>query len=211
MKRNGFRTLLMMFAVISMLCICSITASASAAIKKASYERGGKVEVDFTTRVSYKNVKVTVKDQSGKAVRAVITEKDQDDLDFRMKSVSMGKTYTFVITGVKKRNEAKYGAVRGKIMVPVTKGAVPVRKIEYDSKDQEVEFDFAANVGWKSPKVKIFRGNAQYAVRISDRGRRDAEIRVRKLRKGIVYHYTISGIRKAGDRKYTTIRGSFMA
>ena len=69
----------------------------------------------------------------------------------------------------------------------------------------------AANVGWKSPKVKIFRGNAQYAVRISDRGRRDAEIRVRKLRKGIVYHYTISGIRKAGDRKYTTIRGSFMA
>ena len=38
----------MMLAVISMLCICSITASASAAIKKASYERGGKCGLEVS-------------------------------------------------------------------------------------------------------------------------------------------------------------------
>ncbi len=211
MRKKTIKALLMTMAVLSIIFISSMTASASAAIKNIEYEGNGKVEVNFKSGVKYNHVKIAVKDAAGKIVKAVITDIDHDDLDFRLKHFSMGKTYRFTISGIKKTGESKFGTVKGSVRIPVTKGSVPVRKIEYDRGDNEVEFDFAVNVKWNAPKVSIFSGKTQYVQRIDEKDRKGIEVKVRKLIKGKIYKYKISGIRKAGDKKYTTISGSFTA
>ena len=95
---------------------------AAATAKKVEYDGYGEVDVDFVGRVQYRNVKVTVKDSNGKTYKAVITERDSDDLSFRILDYKKGLKYTFTISGIKKRGEASFGKVRGTVKIPSKSG-----------------------------------------------------------------------------------------
>ncbi len=211
MKKNMIRTLA---AIFILTCMFAMTASAAAQIKKVKYEGNGKVDVDFSSKVKYKNVKVTVKDAKGVKVSTVIVDKDKDDLEFRMTGFKQGKTYTFTISGIKKRGEKAFGSVKGTVKVPKAskaKGSIKIKEIDYDHEDMDVDIEFSVKVQWKNPKVTITDGKNQYVVRITDKDHDDMEIKVTKLTPGKTYTYKISGIRRKGETAYTTISGTFVA
>ncbi len=194
--------------------ITAAPANAAAKIKEAEYEGKGKVEIDFFSKVEYKNLKVTAKDQSGKNVKVKIEDADDDDLTFKLKSFKSGSTYTYKISGIRKKGESKYGTIKGSIKIPKSGGSVPVEKVEYDAKDREVSFEFETKIEYKNLKVTISDGKKNYVTSIDDDDDEDflkdeVEVKVKKLKKGVMYHYTISGIKKAGDKKFTSISGNF--
>ena len=107
----------LVLVVLCMICATIPALAASASIKKTEYEGSGKVEVDFKKDVQYKSAKVTVKDSSGKSYTAKITEKDEDDLTFKVSSIKEGKTYTYTISGVRAGSSGSYGSVSKSITV----------------------------------------------------------------------------------------------
>lgn len=119
-ERQGNQMKKILSLVLALVLTLSLTAPALAAsslIKKVEYEGNGKVEVDFRSRVQYKNAKVTVKDSGGKSYSTRITEKDSDDLEFKVSGVQSGKTYTFTISGIRKRGASSYTKISGKFTV----------------------------------------------------------------------------------------------
>ena len=200
------------------LQIGTIPVAAAPKIQKAKYEGKGRVDIDFATDVRYRNVKVTVKDSSGKKYNAEIIERDEDDMDFRIKNYKEGKTYTYKISGIRKWNEKKYSSVSGKITIPKAakassskKSNASVLKVEYDHEDREVCFDFKSRVQFKSPKISITKGSKEYASYITDRDGDEIDVRVKALKQGVRYNYKITGVRKYGSGSYGTITGSFVA
>ena len=142
----------MITAITVMLLLTLLSAAAvhaSAAIRSVEYEGRGKVDVDFSSKVNYKKVKVSVRDAKGKKIPAGIVDRDSDDLEFVLQSYKPGSRYTFTISGIRRRGEKAFGNVKGSIRIPKSKGAVPVRETDYDSEDREVEFAFSSGVEWK--------------------------------------------------------------
>ena len=82
-------------------------------IKKVKYDRGDKeLEVDFFTRVQYKNLKVTLKDSDGTAVACKVSEKGRDDLELKVPGgLRRGGTYTLTVKGVRVYKTGKYATV----------------------------------------------------------------------------------------------------
>ena len=179
-------------------------------IKKTEYEGGGKVDVDFKYDVEYGKTKVKVKDSSGKVYKAVITEKDEDDLDFTVKNIAPGKKYTFRITKVRREGTKKYYTVKGSFKVPASKKA-KVKKVEFDEEDSEVSFEFRKDVTWKDPRVMITADEKDYVVKILEKDEEEIEVRVKGLKKGTVYRYKITGAAPYGPKNYKTITGKFTA
>ena len=71
------------------------------AIQKVKYDaKDHELEIDFNGKVKYKNVKVVVKDSSGKKYSARITEKGSDDLEVKVTGLKKGKTYKVTVSGV---------------------------------------------------------------------------------------------------------------
>ncbi|MCQ4636144.1 hypothetical protein NE619_05345 [Anaerovorax odorimutans] len=193
----------------------SAASSSAPKIEKIKYDGKGKVEVDFYGKVKYKKVKVTVKDTSGKKYKASIRDKDNDELEFKIKNYKKGKKYKFTIKGIKKARASKYTSVKGTVKIPAAKSSkakIKVKDIDYDYEDQEVSFDFKTKVQWKNPKVKITDSNGNsYSTIITDRDNDDLEVYVSGLTYGNKYNYSISGIKARGASSYTTISGSFYA
>lgn len=208
-QRKMWKMLPLMLMIIFALGAASAPADAAATIKETEYEGNGRVEVNFASRVKYKNLKVIVKNKAGKTQKVRILEKDNDELEFKILNYKQGQTYTFTIKGIRKKGEKKYGSVSGSVQLPTSKGNVPVRTIEYDASDQEVSFEFETKVKWKSPKVIIKRNGKNYVRYIDEKDRNELEVAVKKLQKGVTYQYSISGIGKQSDKGYTTITGSF--
>ena len=209
--RTGYGGKVMrLFASALLICfVLSVTAMAAPTIRKTEYEGKGKVDVSFGSKVSYNDVKVTVKNADGKSETCTIVNKDADDLEFRIKNYKAGSTYRYTISGVAVKGEKDYGSVSGKVSIPKAKGGIPLKEIEYDAKDKEVTFDFDTRVEWKSPKVKIRKNGKNYVKKIRAKDADDIEVSVKKLKKGKKYKYTISGIRKKGSGDYTSISGTF--
>lgn len=198
-----------MLAAIMAVGLTILPAQAACSIKKAEYEGNGKVEVKFTSKVTYPALKVTVKNSSGTKMSVKVIEKDDDDLEFKIKGFKAGQTYTYKISGIRKKGESKNSSVSGKITIPKSNGSVSVKKVEYDAEDREVDIEFAGKVQWKNPKVVIKNGKTDYVRKITDKGSDDIEVSVKALKKGVTYTYTISGIRKKGASKYGTVTGTF--
>ena len=81
MKKNNRNTVRRMLATLMIMVwatIAAVPAFAAPKVKKAEYEGKGRVEVDFNSKVKYKNVKVTVKDNKGAAYSTKINEKDEE-------------------------------------------------------------------------------------------------------------------------------------
>ena len=214
MKKNNRNTVRRMLATLMIMVwatIAAVPAFAAPKVKKAEYEGKGRVEVDFNSKVKYKNVKVTVKDNKGATYSTTINEKDNDDLTFTIKNFKTGRTYTYTISGVKKNNESSYGKVTGKVTIPTPTTTPKVKEVDYDKGDREVEFEFTTRVQWKGTKVTITDGSKNYVTRIKEKDSDSIEVKVSKLTLGKKYTYKISGVRVNGANSYKTISGTFIA
>ena len=85
--------------------------AAKLAIKKVKYDRRDKeLEIEFKTNVQYKNLKVTVKDASGKSYKVSKIEKDSDEVEVRVKGLKKGVKYTVTVSGVRAEGASGYGS-----------------------------------------------------------------------------------------------------
>lgn len=107
-----------------LLCLVMILGSvmpvfaAAPAKEKVEYEGKGRVEVEFMSKVNWKNPVVTVKDSTGKNYTATIVKKDNDDITFAIKGYKEGEKYSFSISGVKRKGTSGYGTVNGTVAIP---------------------------------------------------------------------------------------------
>lgn len=214
MKKNNsniVRRMLVTLMLVIWTVAAAVPAFAAPKIRKAEYEGKGRVEVDFNSKVSYKNVKVTVKDDKGAGYSTRINEKDNDDLTFTINNFKTGRTYTYTISGVRKNGEKSYGKVIGKVSIPAPTTTPKVKKVDYDKNDKEVEFEFTARVQWKGAKVTITDGNKNYVTRIIEKDSDSIEVKVSRLTPGRKYTYKISGVSVKDAGSYKTISGTFAA
>ena len=212
MQSICLRLAVLAFGFFIMFQAGSLPVEAAAKVKKAKYEGNGKVDVDFTSRVQYKNPKVTVKDSAGKVYTAKIVDRDSDDLDFVIKNFKAGRKYTYKITGIRKKGEAAYSSVSGTVSIPAAKTtALKVKKVKYDRGDSELEFDLNAKVKWYSPSVVISGGGKVFTTRITDKDSDEIEVMVKGLKRGTKYNYTIKGARMNGAKSNSTLKGTFVA
>ena len=204
MKR---RLTALILALACMLCLSVPALAASPQMLRAEYEGRGYVEVDFKTRVQYKNPSVKVTDPAGALLTAKITEKDDDDLTFLVKGLKADTSYSFTISGVRKGRSGSFGSVTGSFSTP--KSELSVKEIEYDRRDGELELEFYGRVEYQKPKVVIKNAAGKtFACRISEKDRSGMEIDVRGLASG-KYTLKISGLRLKGSTTYKTITTSF--
>lgn len=179
-------------------------------VDSVEYKGSGKVEVEFYEDVSYKNTRVTVKDSSGRNYRARILRKDSDDILFRVLGYRGGKKYTFIIHGIKTRGTGVYRSVKGILKIPSATSAarIVIKELEYNNGRLDVEFGH--RVQWKKPQVSVKdSGGRTYPARIADRDGDDCEIRVSGLKRGRKYTVRITGIKKRGAGKFTSVAKSF--
>lgn len=185
--------------------------AAAAAIKKVEYEGSGYVEVDFKKNVKYKNAKVSVVDSDGKSYKVSIKEKDKDDLTFKVSSIAAGKTYGFVISGVRAGKSGSYGSVKGTFSVPEAK-KLAIKELDYDRGDRELEIDFTTKVQYKGLKVQVKDASGKsYSVKIREKDSKGVEVRISGLEKGVTYGVKISGVCVKGSGSYGSVVGSFTA
>ena len=156
-------------ALVAMMSLTMVILSAAAVfaasppIEKVKYDGKGKVEVDFVQDVSYKNVKVTVKEPSGKTYKAKILEKDDDDLDFKLKHYKAGKKYKFTISGIKNRGTNKYGKVKGTVKVPAKAKITKSKAISIAVKHAKDKLH-ASNFTEKEAEKDTYKGKATWDV-----------------------------------------------
>ncbi len=165
-KTNLFKKSAAALLAAALLISTAASAFASApAIKKAEYEGKGKVDVDFTEKVAYKDVTVTVKDSAGSSYTAVILDKDNDDIEFRIKNYKEGKTYTFTISGIKVKGTTEYGKVSGQVKIPapapakVSKSDAIKKAVSHAKKKLN-----AANIRDKEAQKDTYRGTPVWEV-----------------------------------------------
>lgn len=129
------------------------------------------MEIDFRRDVQYKNLKLTVKDSTGKTYAAQILQRDEDDLTFQVQNIQPGMKYAYSLSGVRAGRSGKYGKVSGKFSVPSAKPTTPlaVKRAVYDAGDRELDLDFNQKVSYKNLKVKVKdSAGKSYSVRSID-------------------------------------------
>lgn len=204
------KKLITLVLVLTCLVSAAIPAmAATAAIKKTEYEGSGYVEVDFKKDVQYKSVKVTVKDSDGKSYTAKISEKDEDDLTFKVSNIKAGKTYNYTISGVRAGGSGSYGKVSGSFKVPAAK-KLSIKELEYDRGDKEMEIEFSGKVEYSSAKVTVKDSSGKsYTAKIIEKENDGMEVRVSGLKKGSKYTVKVSGVRlKSAGGSYSSVSKS---
>ena len=86
---------------------------------------------------------------------------------------------------------------------------VAIKKVKYDSRDQELDIDFNGNVKYKSVKVIVKDASGRkYTARITEKGKDDLEVKITGLKRGKTYTVTVVGVAlKSGT--YMTVSKSF--
>ncbi|MBO5197001.1 MAG: hypothetical protein J6B85_00555 [Lachnospiraceae bacterium] len=178
------------------------------------------VDIDFTYDIKWqKTASVTVTDETGRTYSAEFAERDEDDCEIYVDGLDYGHTYTFTISGVRRKNTSSYGSVSFSVEIPKASDvassdvAVAVKKAEYDLDDKELDIEFRKDVVFQEDAVVTVTdadGNL-YSSRFIDKGDDECEIRVRGLTRGETYYYTITGIRNASDTTFGYASGSFTA
>ena len=183
--------------------------AASASIRRIEYEGSGKVEGEFKKDVQYKSAKVKVWDEDGKSYSVKISEKDEEDLTFKVSSIKAGKEYKFTISGVRAGRSGSYGSVSGYFETPSAK-KVSIRDLDYDREDRELEIEFNCKVQYKSLKVQVQDEDGKsYSVKVRDKDNDSVEVRISGLKKGVKYGVKVSGVRAEGADSYTSVSKTF--
>lgn len=88
-------------------------AATAPAVKEVDYDKGDReVEFEFKNRVQWKSPKVTISD--GKTNYVVrILEKDSDGIEVKVKKLTIGKKYTYKISGVRIKGNSAYQTISG--------------------------------------------------------------------------------------------------
>lgn len=142
-----------------------------------------------------------------------------DDFDALYESISLdvdgltaGRSYTVTISDIKNSFASKYGTLTVKFSIPKA-SSISVKEVSYDYKDREVTFDFNQDVTYKNAKVVITNedGSRKYKTGIVEREDDELTIRVKGLKYGRTYMYTITGVKGLGASSSQTISGSFIA
>ena len=123
MKLQWKRLLASMLALAMMLSTLLVM-PVNAAVpqkKRIKYEGYGKVEMEFRSKVQWKNVKVTVKDNTGKSYSVKILDTDSDEIEFKILQYKQGRKYTCTVSGVRQKGNGSYGKVSGSVTIPTTK------------------------------------------------------------------------------------------
>ena len=123
MKLQWKRLLASMLALAMMLSTLLVMPVNAAVPQKKSikYEGYGKVEMEFRSKVQWKNVKVTVKDNTGKSYSVKILDTDSDEIEFKILQYKQGRKYTCTVSGVRQGRSGSYGKVSGSVTIPTTK------------------------------------------------------------------------------------------
>ncbi|MBQ0041368.1 MAG: hypothetical protein KBS56_05000 [Clostridiales bacterium] len=100
MKRGFFRTLLVLMMTTALVVGTASISFAATSPKSIKYQGSGKVTVAFKTKVTYKDVSVTVKDSGGKSYKTSIKSKGNTSITFLIKSYKAGKTYKVTVGGL---------------------------------------------------------------------------------------------------------------
>ncbi len=203
------------------------------------YGYQAKIDIKFVSKVSWKrSAKVTsVKDQSGKSYKGYLIEKDDDECEVYIKDMKYGKTYTIKISGVKARGASSYETISVKAKVPKRTNALQVKEVEYEEDYDDDDYDYddydddddydmreTYKVEIKFNKDVYFKSSS-YVIIEDENGKKystsssyvkwdDDECEVRlssRLTRGKRYKYEIVKVRAAGERAYTTLKGTFIA
>ncbi len=156
-------------AILTFALLITTAASAFAAapsIRKTDYEGRGRVDVDFNKDVKYnKSTKVTVKDSTGKAYTATIIDKDEDDLEFKIKNYKEGENYSFTISGVKIKGTSKYGKVSGTVAIPAAKKTTVSKSKAIAAAVAHAQNTLkVTNIRDKDAEKETYRGTASWEV-----------------------------------------------
>ncbi len=208
MKKRAFALLL---ASLMMFLFTVPVLADVPAVKETEYKGKGVIEVEFAAgRVTYKNVKVTVKDAAGGSLKTKIQRKDNDDIRFRVTGLKADSTYTYTITGVRTGKSGSFGTVTGSFKTPSDTPAI--RKIKYDARDRELDIDFETKVQYRSLKVTVKDADGQLLkIRKISKDNDEIELKIAGMKKGQTYTVTISGVRVKGKGAYTTVKMTFRA
>ncbi len=171
------------------------------------------IEIDFSTRIKLKSsAKASVKDDSGKTYKTFIEDSDSDEIDLDVASLKAGKSYTVTVTGIKKATESKYGTLTIKFSIPKASTNL-VKDVDFDQEDNEVTFDFNKKVKYNNTKVTITNesGSKTYKATIIERDNDELSVRVKGLKEGSTYKYSITGVTDKSSGSSKTLTGSFVA
>lgn len=210
-KRNRMRIPIALLLVLTMMLTLGAAPSFAAAPSKeeVKYLGKGKVEVEFYGDVAYKNVKVAVKDTSGKTYKASIYKKDDDELRFKVKNYKSGKRYNFTISGVRERGTDGYGNVTGSFKIKKAKTKISVEEVKYLGKGK-VEVEFYRDVAYKNAKVTVKDTSGKsYDASIYKKDDDELRFKVKDYKAGKTYKFTISGVKKIGAASYGKASGTF--
>lgn len=179
----------------------------------------GDFDIHFSTKVAWKGTaKVTsVKDNKGKKYQGYLHDKDSDDCDLTINNITEGRTYTVVISGIKKRGTGSYRKLTLKIKVPSekTSGKVEVKKVvvdwdndDYDEYFAEIDIKFAGKVTWrKNAKVTSVKDNKgkTYKGYLTDTDDDECEVYIKNMKDNRTYTIKISGVKARGASSYETV------
>lgn len=179
----------------------------------------GDFDINFSTKVAWKSTaKVTsVKDNKGKTYQGYLHDKDSDDCDLTISNITAGRTYTVVISGIKKRGTGSYRKLTLKIKVPSEKtgGKVEVKKVvvdwdndDYDEYFAEIDIEFNGKVTWrKNAKVTSVKDNKgkTYQGYLTDTDDDECEVYIKDMKGNRTYTIKISGVKARGASSYETV------
>ena len=93
--------------------------------------------------------------------------------------------------------------------VTVVADTPKIKKTEYDGNGL-VEVDFRRDVQYKNLKVTVKDSKGKsYSVSVLERDEDDLTFRVKNIKAGLKYTYTISGVRSGRKGSYTSVKGTF--
>lgn len=127
MKRRRSIRISIIFSmfVVLLLALHMTVLARTPRIDAIKHKGKGRIKVEFHGKVRYKNVKVTVKDSSGKKYKVKKIKKDSNEIRFTIVKYKERKTYKITISGVKKKGTGKYGKVSGRCTITPKVKSVP--------------------------------------------------------------------------------------
>lgn len=115
-------------------------------IDNVDYE-DGTVTVSFSTKVKWSNPTVSVKDEDGTAYSAMIGETDNDFCQIFVDGLEGGRTYTFVLGGIRRGSTGKSTTIKGTFETPVISDDATEADKETTDDDQKEDTELGDDTG----------------------------------------------------------------